>query len=440
MENTYNSLKTVFQNLKKENSKNPSFLFLILVLWCIPLSYAFNSIALGLLTAVTLFAFKKSNFKIDATLLLPIGLFLLMGISLLWTNDLSASTRALLKGLPLLLIPLTFCMFPRLSKEQKQKIISFYAYGIVVFTVFYLIKASIRFLLYHDSSVFFYHELVTEDVNAIHVSVYVALSVFYFITKTSKSNLDKIAIVVLSLFLILLSSKNIIVIFLVLIVCYYWRHYQSNNKNRIIKIGAFLFLILVIAFSGKIKNRFLIEYESNVTENTVNEDIGTAAEKVYNVSVKKAWTQDQFQKNDFFPGTAFRVYQIRIFKEMVLEDSIWLTGYGLNATDFKIAEKGKQHNVYEGYWLKNFHNEYLQIFAEIGIFGLLLIMTMLFINIKNALKAKDFIHISFAVLMISLFLTESFLCRQRGIVFFAIMYCLLNAKTEEAYPQNKNLL
>jgi len=172
-----------------------------------------------------------------------------------------------------------------------------------------------------------------------------------------------------------------------------------------------------------------------VTENTVNQDIGTATEKVYNVSVKKAWTQDQFRKNDFFPGTAFRVYQIRIFKEMLQEDAIFLTGYGLNAADFKIAEKGKQHNLYEDYWLKNFHNEYIQIFAELGIFGLLLLIAMLFVNIKNALKTKDFIHISFAVLMISLFLTESFLCRQRGIVFFAIMYCLLNAKSDDACPQ-----
>ena len=63
MENTYNSLKIVFQNLKKEHSKNPSFLFIILVLCCIPLPYAYNSVALVLLTLVTFFTFKKQNFK-----------------------------------------------------------------------------------------------------------------------------------------------------------------------------------------------------------------------------------------------------------------------------------------------------------------------------------------------------------------------------------------
>ena len=252
MEHTYNSLKMFFQNLKKNNSQNPSFFLIILVLWCIPLSYAFNSIALALLTAITFFRFQKRNFKIEQTLLFPIGLFLLMAISLLWSHDVQASTNALSKGLPLLLIPLNFCLFPALSKDQKQKILSFYAYGMTAFALFYLMKASIRLVLFHDSSVFFYHELVTEDVNAIHVSVYVVLSVFCFISKANKSIVDKAAIVLLSFFLILLSSKNIIAVFLLLIICYYWKHYQSNNKNKIFKIAAFLFLSRETGFLLKI--------------------------------------------------------------------------------------------------------------------------------------------------------------------------------------------
>ena len=53
---------------------------------------------------------------------------------------------------------------------------------------------------------------------------------------------------------------------------------------------------------------------------------------------------------------------------------------------------------------------------------------MLFVNIKNAFQSKDFMHITFSVLMISLFLTESFLWRQRGVVFFTLFYCLFNLK------------
>ena len=120
---------------------------------------------------------------------------------------------------------------------------------------------------------------------------------------------------------------------------------------------------------------------------------------------------------------------------MLQEDPIFFTGYGLNATDEKIKQKRIEHNLYPGYENFNFHNEYIQIFAELGIFGLLLIITMLTINVINAIKTKDFIHISFTVLMISLFLTESFLSRQRGIVFFTIMYCIFNSGIEMNIPK-----
>ena len=50
----------------------------------------------------------------------------------------------------------------------------------------------------------------------------------------------------------------------------------------------------------------------------------------------------------------------------------------------------------------------------------------LIVKFQNAIKIKDFINISFAFLMISLFLTESFLSRQRGIIFFIALYSFFN--------------
>ncbi|MBC7643343.1 MAG: O-antigen ligase family protein, partial [Flavobacterium sp.] len=153
-----------------------------------------------------------------------------------------------------------------------------------------------------------------------------------------------------------------------------------------------------------------------------------------------AWTNTIFRANDYFPGTAFRVYQFRIFLEMMKENNIFWQGFGLNASYKKIEEKGIYYHLYlgdatnnnQGYQTKNFHNQYVQNFAELGVFGFLILITMLFINLKNALKNKNFIHISFAILMISLFLTETFLWRQRGVVFFTMMYCLMNANSQKS--------
>ena len=97
-----------------------------------------------------------------------------------------------------------------------------------------------------------------------------------------------------------------------------------------------------------------------------------------------------------------------------------------------LEEKGLKYNVFqgnettEGYQKKNFHNQYIQVFSELGFIGFVFLILILFVNLKNALKNKDFTHIVFAILMISLFLTESFLWRQRGVVFFTAFYCLFN--------------
>ena len=438
MEHTYAYLNNVWKNLKQENSKNPSLIFIIVVLCSIPLGYAINSISIALLLFVSFLNFKKSNFNIDKNLFFPVLLFFLMTVSLIWTKDFNSSIRGLSKGLPLIIIPLCFFLFPTLNSFQKNKIIQWYSYSIVIFTIFCLIKAIIRFLFTHNSSVFFYHELVTEDVNAIHVSVYVTVALMYFVTKTVKTFLDKIALVLLLIFLIVLSSKNIISVFFILIFFYYWRHFKSVKKYNLLLAVGFFILISILFFTGKISNRFVAEYQSNVAEKVLKDEDGkdNSAANVYYVNVKQAWSKKQFQPNNYFSGTALRIYQARIFKEMLQEDPIFFTGYGLNATDEKIRQKRIEHNLYSGYDNFNFHNEYIQIFAELGVFGLLLILIMLFIGILNAIKTKDFVQISFAVLMISLFLTESFLSRQRGIIFFTIMYCIFNSGIEINTPKN----
>jgi O-antigen ligase len=203
---------------------------------------------------------------------------------------------------------------------------------------------------------------------------------------------------------------------------------QLKQKKAVVSL--FLLAIIMLLFSTKIKERFLIEWNSNKIENTIS----STTETVNTVSVNQAWTQDKFNQNDYFSGTAFRVYQIRIFKEMLEEDNVFFKGYGLNASDFRIKEKGKEHTIFsgdathDGYQNKNFHNQYVQIFAETGIVGLLLLLLIVSLSLRNAIKSKDFVAISFAVLMISLFLTESFLSRQRGLVFFTIFFCVFNAK------------
>ena len=188
----------------------------------------------------------------------------------------------------------------------------------------------------------------------------------------------------------------------------------------------FILFGFVISFKN-IKERFLIEFTSN-TKKSLSHNVNVKnTNGVNSISIYEAWNNKVFTHNDFFPGTSFRAYQVRIFIDFLKEEPIFLKGFGFEASREKLLEKEKQYNLYPGYGNLNFHNQYIQNFAELGVIGFLILVFILAINIKVAIKSKDFIHIVFAILMISLFLTETFLWRQRGVLFFILFYCLFNS-------------
>ncbi len=436
MENTLTFLNNVWQDLKLENKNHFSFIPFLLLLCTIPMPYGVNNVLLVAFLLSVLLKIKKIKFNFQYTLFPLIALFLLMVVSYLWSIDTRATLKAIPKEIGLLLVPLCFMMMKPFSKEQRQKIVKYYSYAMLLYVVFYLIKAIVRFMLSGDTNVFFYHELVTKAVNAIHVSVYVSVAFFYFFTKEVKSKMDVFSALVLCLFVFLLSSKNIIIVFILLVLIEFFFFSKSGHKMRMRNLIVLGLIVSSFLFVGKIKNRFKAEFQSN-TEKSISHtvlDLDKSLEGVNVLSVKEAWTNEKFTPNDFFPGTAFRVYQARMFFELFQEENVFWTGFGLNASYQKLEEKAIKYNVFrgnetqEGYQTKNFHNQYIQNFAELGFFGFLILIVLLALNLKNAVKKKDFVQIAFAILMISLFLTESFLWRQRGVMFFTLLYCLFNAK------------
>ncbi len=417
-------MKNATQDIWQETKANYLFLPLLLVLTTIPLRYAYNSISVGVFIGLSLLLFRKKNVVFCRDLIYPVLIYIVMAASLLWTIDFAETVATLFKVFPFLLIPVCFMINKPFTVIQYQKIIHYFGVVYVVYAVFYLLKAVVRFLTEKDSSVFFYHELVTQDVNAIHVSVYMTLAFTAFLIKKNKTFWDKFSLAVLAVLIVLLSSKNVLLVFLFLNALYLFFFLDFKNRKRVALAVAGLGLVFAAVFFQKIRQRFEIEVSSNLTQNTINREISSDKGTVYNVSVYEAWNNETFNQNDFFPGAALRVYQFRIFLEMLRENPNWMLGYGLNATKPKIQEKRIEHNLYAGYDEFNFHNQYVQFFAEIGLPGFVLLLLMLGICLKNAFQSKDFVYISFSVLMISLFLTESFLSRQRGIIFFIVFYGL----------------
>lgn len=444
MGSIFNFLNNVWLDLKEENKEHSSFVPFILLISTIPLSLGINNVFLILFAFSVVVKFQKSQFQFQRNLFLLVTLFLMFALSIVWSIDADKSLKSLPKVLGLVLIPLLFMFQKPFTKEQVQKIIKYYSYATVIYVLFYLIKAIIRYIISGNLEVFFYHELVTEPVNAIHVSVFVAVAFFYFFNRVAKTTVEIFICFLLFGFLLLLSSKNILIVFSALVVVNFYIVFRKKTQKKTLAIIVSTTLILFFLFFGKIKERFNEEVQSNVTENVDASHFNRDMKGVNVISIKEAWTNEKFTPNDYFPGTAFRVLQIRIFCELLVEEHILWKGFGLNAAQEKIKEKAIQYNLFlgnkyeEGYQSRNFHNQYIQIFAEIGVFGLLFLVIILIFNSIKTIQTKDFTQIAFAVLMISLFLTESFLSRQRGVMFFTLFYCLFNALNLNA-PETKKI-
>ncbi len=444
MNNIYNFLSSVWREILEENKQHNAFIPFLLLLVTVPISMAINNIFLGVFVISSFFYIRKRKMFFSWTSLLPLLLFLWMCCSYLWSIDKERTLNAIPKEIALLLIPIAFLLIPSFSKEQKDKLIKYYSYTMLFFVLFFLIRAVIRFILTKETTVFFYHGpdnetdtgLVPRLLNAIHVSVYVATAFFYFFIKEHKNKIEQLASLLLFVFVLLLASKNIILIFVLLILIQIFFYSKIANRLRLRNLTIILLLLGIIVSSGKIKERFLIEFTSN-TEKSISHNVKVNNEVgVKNISIYEAWNNKRFTHNDFFPGTSFRVYQFRMFVDFLNEEPIFWKGFGLNASLNKLLEKEKQYNLYPGYGTFNFHNQYVQNFAELGIVGFVLLLIILFINTKKAFNSKDFMHITFAILMLSLFLTESFLWRQRGVVFFTTFYCLFNFMNNPSVKKN----
>lgn len=441
----YNSSRS---DLLKRIGLSPSkklLIFLIsAVLVTIPLGYAYNSIAIILFVLYSLLSAKKEDISVTYVLLVPVVLFALMALSLFWSIDFKSTLRALSKEASLVFIPLAFCFNKQLISMGRKQILKNYSAFMCLFGLYFLVRAAIRYSETKDIGVFLYTELAAPAVTSVYLSALFSIAFLYYLSLRRKRILHYSGLIFMACLIGMLLNKSIIAINIMLIAIYFI-FYSNMARNIRMSIGICFFALTIgLAYYARTAAVFPAEYISNVPETKALTSEGI---ELNNITLREAWYKPRFSENDYFNGTAFRVYQIRIFTELLQEDGIFFTGYGLNASLKKIEEKSKEHNVFEGgvlnqrYSRQNFHNQYVEAFADLGVFGFLLLLALLLINFKNALKDKDFMHIAFAILMIALLLTESFLWRQRGIVLFMTLYCLFNirlSKGTEKQQHEKN--
>lgn len=382
------------------------FSYLTLVLLCsILLGYFFSSLAFGIWFAFSIiWIVKIKQFHIQKAIIPFLCFSLFSIISVIWSVDKSQTIHGIGRQAPLFLFAISGIFLPKISLLEVRKIFNRFSVFVCCLATILIILAVLRYYKYEFEEFLYYHELVSPlELNAIYVSYVVSFCFLYTLQdNVGKVILKTIKFVVLGFFLVLLSSKMIltITVFISAIMVFFK---IKRNLHRLILLG-FIFItsVLILVFANPIKNRFVSEF---------------------NTSYAEILNEEKFEKGRVYTGIEARLLQVRVFNEIINSPKNYLLGVGLDASKKEIRKVHQRLNTPIRFHTYNFHNQYLQIFAELGIVGLLIFIISLILALKRAFKIKYLLP--FIIISISLFITESVIWRQRGILFFGTLYILL---------------
>jgi O-antigen ligase len=115
-----------------------------------------------------------------------------------------------------------------------------------------------------------------------------------------------------------------------------------------------------------------------------------------------------------------------------------LLGTGTGDVDDLIEGASDRYQIKNTLGSYNPHNEFLYILLGNGVVALIIFISFIAIPFRNAWFNRDYVLMGFLFLFVSLCLTETLLERQKGIVFFALVFPLL-AFQRPATLASKNL-
>lgn len=377
----------------------------------LPTPFFIISIALGLINI-----FKSPrNFILRnrALLLLPLY-FVLLALSLIYTDDLSAGTLLLVRSLSLLFFPVIF-LFVKEDAASVKKLFDFLLLGLMVsfFINFsmavYDAISIVQGNIVAGSGIEWVYSFLNATINAwnhfvgvgfsklvnpSYISLYILLVLSYYLKNKLKSRLQALVVIILFFYLFLLASRAAYLILAIMSILLIFNISDKGKKYTM----SILFLLGLIVF---LNNPRVFDFYSSVKEfQNTNEYNPTASEKsrlqIWNASIK-----------------------------LIEEAPIF--GYGIGDANNVLVEKYRELNYMRNYNNEyNAHNQFLQTFLQTGVFGVSVLIAIFILLAKRMTRSRNEFSV-FLILLISL-LFESMLVRFNGIVFFSIVIPLLLKK------------
>jgi O-antigen ligase len=397
---------------------------LVAIVVTMPFTMLFNSFLIILLAAHWLlegrFREKLQRLRQQPLALGWMAFYLLHLLGMLYTTDLGAGKADMEAKLTLFVLPLLLGSVPPLGRQRVRRLTYLFVAACTVGILYALVRAGLAYLGDGNADHFFYHKLSGFiGIHGIYLAIYASFCLFvpadYLIRHRGEgpSRLKWGAGLLLLLFtvvVILLSSRTMIFLLVVYLNVF----------------------VVLYAAEGRRRYVFGAVVAANVLLGAALFSLPFVRERFRNALTTDFSYMRQGEYEFYYTGVSLRVAIWKVCSDIIREQRTLLWGVGTGDSQQLLDEKYHAYGFYTGNPFLNdrgilgynAHNQYLQFLLTLGLVGLGGFLALLVVPMRLAVRSGQHLPAMLLVLLAVSCLTESVLCRQKGVVFFMLFYCL----------------
>ena len=412
-------LKKSFKSLLEQETL--SFFFAVMCVLILPV-YAWYLPPFMVLWALT--RILENNSKRDVLIrnrghswwlfFLFTGYYLWQLVGLIYSDNIANGVNIFFSRLSLFIFPLAL-VIPGKKIETKGKILlKLFAGSTLFFIICCFLNAFYKSIVFQNGQLlfnphpsegywmsYFYGSYFSFNQHPSYLAMYATLSVFIAFESWSDKSIktrQRILWLVTGIFLLFsiyfLSSRAGFLALVILLPFYFFYKLKKVFKGIIIILSVLVFLLASITI-------LRTNERIGIVLNQISD--GTFKEKASHDSRILIWGSSfQIIRNNFILGVGTGDVRDELMKE------------------YKII--GDEDLIKSQY---NAHNQFIEIFLENGIIGLILFLTIIGTMIYIAITDKNLLYGVFIIMMVVFFMFETILYRLAGVAFFSLFSFLL---------------
>lgn len=400
-----------FKGNTKENAEKIRVILIALFGAMLPFDMFYTTFLLYLIAGAMLIDFNFKKIKLIPKQIWVFTLiYLLSAIGYVYSTDLWRAGYVLERQLAIFIFPILLPLSINCNKKNLEFIFSVFAISCVITVGFLLLNGIYTLELYElpikylfTSSFFNLNFTKPIGIHPTYLSLYVSLAIMFLLDRfQSEYKFTKMLIILMLAILLsglffLASRTNIIASAILLVIIF--PLYHLRNKGRYFFLSSSIIVAIAIwsSQSAYVRSRFTSEFSEDLMK-----------------------SQLHYVSKD--PDS--RIMRWECAWELIEKRPVF--GYGTGDEIGLMMKQYLKYNMMLSYKEEfNTHNQFIALLLKNGIVGLVIFLGMLGYFFTLAIQSKNFLYLSFLMLLSIGLITENIVDANKGIFFFALFNTLL---------------